>query len=102
MHRLQSDKRFGAVAGPCLIPEGQSNLAQLVYDVAERARDFNISGKECPYINCANTLIKKSAFERSGLFNPDWISHQDFDMTYRFHRNGCVNFFRTECVFDTS
>lgn len=91
--RLENDTTLAAVSGTSVIPEGQHSLAQLVYDVAERARDFDSKGSEKPYVNCANTLIRRKAFRAAGLFNPDWISHQDFDMTYRFTKAGYKNFF---------
>lgn len=94
MERLCSQEQLGAVAGRCLSDRRGRNLAQFVYDVAERTRDVQYTQPQAfPYVNCANTVMWRRVFEQSGGFDEAFRYLQDFEFTFRLSLAGRVNLF---------
>lgn len=91
VRRLLSDLRYGVVSGSYLSAASKSNLANRVYDVAERYRDFALGPRKYPYTTVSNAIMRKSLFERVGGFSVRWRRIQDYEFTYRVHRAGYIN-----------
>lgn len=90
VQRLLQDPALGVVSGACLSPSSKNNLANRVYDVAERFRDYESSPRNYQYTTVSNAIMRKSVFNMVGGFGAGWRRLQDYDFTYRVHRAGFV------------
>jgi len=89
VRRLLANPRHGVVSGSYL--SNKSNLANKVYDVAERYRDYAPGTRSYPYTTVSNAMMRKSLFDRVGGFGARWRRIQDYEFTYRVHRAGYLN-----------
>lgn len=86
--RLQQEPRIGVVSGSYLSDATKRNLANRLYDVAERFRDYLPGARNYLYTTVSNALLRKPVFEKVGGFGPSWRRIQDYEFTYRIHRAG--------------
>lgn len=90
VQRLLQDPALGVVSGSCLSASSKKNLANRVYDVAERFRDYESSPRNYQYTTVSNAIMRRSVFNMVGGFGVGWRRLQDYDFTYRVHRAGYV------------
>jgi glycosyltransferase involved in cell wall biosynthesis len=91
VQRLLSDPKLGVVSGSYLADKSEKNLANQVYDIAERFRDYKIKPKTYAYTTISNAVIRKSVFESVGGFKAEWRRIQDYELTFRIHQAGFLN-----------
>lgn len=88
VQRLVQDPRLGVVSGSYLSDHTKKNLANRVYDVAERFRDYQPGPRNYQYTTVSNAMLRRPVFERVGGFGSTWRRIQDYEFTYRVHRAG--------------
>lgn len=91
VQRLQADPRIGVISGSYLSDSSKRNLANRVYDVAERFRDYHEGPRNYPYTTVSNAMMRKSVVLKVGGFGSRWRRLQDYEFTYRVHRAGFLN-----------
>lgn len=88
VQKLEHDRRLGVVSGSYLSESSKRNLANRVYDVAERFRDYRPGPRNYQYTTVSNAMLRKPVFEQVGGFGSSWRRVQDYEFTYRVHRAG--------------
>lgn len=91
VQRLQVDPRIGVISGSYLSDSSKRNLANRVYDVAERFRDYHAEPRNYLYTTVSNAMVRKSVLGKVGGFGSRWRRLQDYEFTYRVHRAGYLN-----------
>lgn len=92
-------KEIGLVGGTCITPPDIDNILNLAHDVTERYKDFqNLDEKYMVYLSGANLCIKKEVVDRVGVFNEKFVTHEDFDFTFRAKQSGYKILFQPNAV----
>lgn len=86
--RLRQDPRLGVVSGSYLSDSDKDNLANQVYDVSERFRDYRPGPSYYQYTTVSNAILRRQVFNQVGGFGGVWRRIQDYEFTYRVHRAG--------------
>ena len=90
---------IGVVGGTCITPPDIDNILNLGHDVTERYKDFlNLGERYVVYLSGANLCIKKEVVDRVGVFNEKFITHEDFDFTFRATQCGYKILFQPKAV----
>lgn len=93
------DLSVGAVQGFIKTPEGVPFLIRMAgYDLEYRYE--RLRSKHVTQVSTANTAYRKSAIEKAGLFNPEFIYGYDNDMSYRLQKAGYKLVFRKDAFCD--
>jgi cellulose synthase/poly-beta-1,6-N-acetylglucosamine synthase-like glycosyltransferase len=93
------DQNVGAVQGYYLTPAGLTFWARMMgYDVEKRYDD--IRGKQVTQVCTGDTAYRKTALEKTGLFDPLFVYGYDNDMSYRLQRAGYKLVFRKDALCD--
>lgn len=89
----------GVVGGTCVIPPDYKSIIALTYDVAERSKDIKNMGEiYLPYLSGSNLCIKREVINNVGEFNKRFISHCDFEFTFRAKQKGYKVLFQPKAV----
>jgi len=93
------DPAVGAVQGYYKTPSKISFWARMMgYDVEKRYDD--ISGKYVTQVCTGDTAYRRSALERTGLFDPAFVYGYDNDMSYRLQKAGYKLVFKRDALCD--
>ncbi|MBI3399369.1 MAG: glycosyltransferase [Deltaproteobacteria bacterium] len=93
------DPAVGAVQGYYKTPQGVSLWARMMgYDV--EARYDSIPSKYVTQVCTGDTAYRKSAIEKTGLFDPAFKYGYDNDMSYRLQKAGYKLAFRKDALCD--
>jgi len=99
MNSFSKTKDIGVVGGTCVIPPDYKNINALAYDVAERFKDIQNVGERCvPYLSGSNLCIKREVVNKVGEFNKNFVSHCDFEFTFRAKQKGYSVLFQPNAV----
>jgi len=99
MMGFSKSEEIGLVGGTCITPLDIDNILNLAHDVTERYKDFqNLDEKFVVYLSGANLCIKKEVVDRVGFFNEKFITHEDFDFTFRANQSGYKILFQPNAV----
>ena len=93
------DPLVGAVQGYYKTPKGVSFWARMMgYDIEKRYDD--IPGKYVTQVCTGDTAYRRSALEKTGLFDPAFVYGYDNDMSYRLQKAGYKLVFRNDAICD--
>lgn len=93
------DLTVGAVQGYYRTPKGLPFWARMMgYDVEKRYDD--ILGKYVTQVCTGDTAYRRSALDKAGLFDPDFVYGYDNDMSYRLQKAGYKLVFRKDAICD--
>jgi GT2 family glycosyltransferase len=96
---FSKSQEIGLVCGTCITPPDIDNILNLAHDVTERSKDFRNSGEIfMAYTSGANLCIKAEVINRVGFFNKNFITHEDFDFTFRATQCGYKLLFQPKAV----
>jgi GT2 family glycosyltransferase len=99
MNSFSKNKNIGVVGGTCVIPSDYKSIFALAYDVAERFKDVkNLDEIYILYLSGSNLCIKKEVVDIVGFFNEKFITHEDFDFTFRATQSGYKILFQPKAV----
>jgi len=93
------DPVVGAVQGYYKTPQSSSFWARMMgYDVEKRYDD--IPGKQVTQVCTGDTAYRRSALDKTGLFDPAFVYGYDNDMSYRLQKAGYKLIFRRDALCD--
>ncbi len=93
------DPAVGAVQGYYKTPQGLSFWARMMgYDVEKRYDD--IKGKYVTQVCTGDTAYRRTALDKTGLFDPAFVYGYDNDMSYRLQKAGYKLIFKREALCD--